>query len=180
MGWEPYFEPDPLLQSPSAHGEPDPQPPQERPWATVQEPLSPIVAQLDSPLESPPHRVEETERVRELEALGSAMMTVDNGFENQWWNQGERQSMPTALHPPPTTQDQVREQMALGWAMAHLPPGAEGDSISFENAEHGQGSLANMVVSPVSSYSGPSLQPGLSRSLSTRSDELWFTGGRYA
>lgn len=181
VGWEPYFEPDPLLQSPSSPPEPDPQSFQERPRTTEQDLTSPMAIRPDSLLESPPHPGEDTERVRELEALGSAMMTVDNGFENQWWNQGERQSMPTAIHPPPATHDQVREQLALGWAMAHLPPGAENDSVSFGSPDHGHGSLSNVVVSPVSSYDGPSLQPGLSRSWSTRSDELWFTGGgRYA
>ncbi|KAJ2896596.1 hypothetical protein MKZ38_005419 [Zalerion maritima] len=36
-------------------------------------------------------RGEDPARVRDLEALGSAMMTVDNGFENQWWYQGQRE-----------------------------------------------------------------------------------------
>lgn len=183
VGWEPYFEPDPLLQPPSTQASPHPQHTQLHhvtPPAPEGNPTCPVVIQNESPSESPQHRSENSERVRELEALGSAMMTVDNGFENQWWNQGERQPMPTALHPPPTTHDQVREQLALGWAMAHLPPGAVGDDISFISPDQGTATLSNMVVSPVSSYSGPSIQPGLSRTLSTRSDELWFTGGRYA
>ncbi|KUI71869.1 hypothetical protein VM1G_07857 [Cytospora mali] len=181
-GWEPYFEPDPLLQPPSSHASPNPQLSQdfqERPRTPQPNFNSPMVAKNESPIESPPDRSEDPERVRELEALGSAMMTVDNGFENQWWNQGGRQPMPTALHPPPTTQDQVHEQLALGWAMAHLPPGAAGDNLSFVIPEQGHGTLNNIVVSPVSSYSEPSIQPGLSRTLSTRSDELWFTGERY-
>lgn len=183
VGWEPYFEPDPLLQPPSSQASPisqQSQPDQEGPASPEHDPTSPMTAKNETPIQSPHYRREDPERVRELEALGSAMMTVDNGFENQWWNQGGREPMPTALHPPPTTHDQVGEQLALGWAMAHLPPGATGDSVAFVSPEEGPATLPNMVVSPVSSYSGPSLQPGLSRSMSTRSDELWFTSGRYA
>ncbi|ROW07197.1 hypothetical protein VMCG_03719 [Cytospora schulzeri] len=183
VGWEPYFEPDPLLQPPSSQASPHSHHSQlyQEPSAVPERnPTSPMAINDGSPNESSRYRGEDPERVRELEALGSAMMTVDNGFENQWWNQGERQPMPTAMHPPATTHDQVREQLALGWAMAHLPPGAAGDSVSFVSPEQGTATLSNMVVSPVSSYSGPALQPGLSRTMSTRSDELWFTGGSYA
>ncbi|KAL1858029.1 hypothetical protein Daus18300_010141 [Diaporthe australafricana] len=179
MGWEPFMEPDPLLQPPSSHASPDPQYSQVVPQSSEEEPSSPTVIKIESPVESPRYRVEDPERVRELEALGSAMMTVDNGFENQWWNSGERQPMPTAMYPPPTTRDHVREQLALGWAMSH-PSRSTGGSVSFVSAEPGTATLNNLVVSPVSSYSGPEIQPGLSRSLSTRSDELWFTGERYA
>lgn len=185
VGWEPFMEPDPLLQPPSSRASPDPQHSQMVPQASEEEPTSPTVVQIESPVESPRYRREDPERVRELEALGSAMMTVDNGFENQWWNSGERQPMATALYPPPTTRDHVREQLALGWAIAHVPPessttGGAGGSVSILSGEPGTATLNNVVVSPVSSYSGPEIQPGLSRSLSTRSDELWFTGGRYA
>lgn len=89
--------------------------------------------------------------------------------------------MPTALYPPPTTRDHVWEQLALGWAMAHVPPeSTTGRAVSIVSGEPGTATLNNAVVSPVSSYSGPDVQHGLSRTLSTRSDELWFTGGRYA
>lgn len=181
MGWEPFMEPDPLLQPPSSHASPDPQYSQAVPRPSEEEPTSPTVVKIESPIESPRYRREDPERVRELEALGSAMMTVDNGFENQWWNSGERQPMATALYPPPTTRDHVREQLALGWAMAHVPPeSSAGGTVSIVSGEPGTATLNNVVVSPVSSYNGPDIQPGLSRSLSTRSDELWFTGGRYA
>lgn len=184
MGWEPFMEPDPLLQPPSSHASPDPQYSQAVSRPSEEAPTSPTVVQIESPIESPRYRREDPERVRELEALGSAMMTVDNGFENQWWNSGERQPMATALYPPPTTRDHVREQLALGWAMAHVPPEssttAGAGAVSILSGEPGTATLNNVVVSPVSSYSGPEIQPGLSRSLSTRSDELWFTGGRYA
>ncbi|KAJ0116733.1 hypothetical protein J7T55_009883 [Diaporthe amygdali] len=180
MGWEPFMEPDPLLQPPSSHASPDPQYSQVAPQPAEQEPTSPTVVKIESPVESPRYRREDPERVRELEALGSAMMTVDNGFENQWWNSGERQSMPTAMYPPPTTRDHVRERLALGWAAAHRPSESIGGGVSILSGEPGTATLNNLVVSPVSSYNGPEIQPGLSRTLSTRSDELWFTGERYA
>ncbi|KAH8753584.1 hypothetical protein F5883DRAFT_608052 [Diaporthe sp. PMI_573] len=184
VGWEPYMEPDPYLQPPSSHASPDPQHSQVVPQPSEEAPTSPTVVQIESPVESPRYRREDPERVRELEALGSAMMTVDNGFENQWWNSGERQPMASALYPPPTTRDHVREQLAMGWAMAHMPPESStttgAGAVSIVSGEPGTATLNNMVVSPVSSYSGPEIQPGLSRSLSTRSDELWFTSGRYA
>lgn len=133
------------------------------------------------------------------------MMTVDNGFENQWWNQderGERRQL-AAVHPPPATERQVEEQMALGWVGALLPStalgggdtftsrrmslvggrGATNDSIISPESTYvggGGGGRAynnNGLVSPVSTFSGP--VSNLSRSLSTRSDELYF-GGRWA
>ncbi|POS70260.1 hypothetical protein DHEL01_v211348 [Diaporthe helianthi] len=190
VDWAPFMEPDPLLQPPSSHASPDPQHSQVVPQPSEEAPTSPTVVQIESPIESPRYQREDPERVRELEALGSAMMTVDNGFENQWWNSGERQPMATALYPPPTTRDHVREQLALGWATAHVSPdssttggggGGGAGPVSVLSGEPGTATLNNnAVVSPVSSYNGPDIQPGLSRSLSTRSDELWFTGGRYA
>lgn len=123
-------------------------------------------------------------------------MTVDNGFENQWWNQderGERRQL-AALHPPPATAKQVEEQMALGWVGALLPSTGPGDTLtsrrmslvggrgndsvtSPESSSGGGRTYNNVIVSPVSSFSGPA--SNLSRSLSTRSDELYF-GGRWA
>ncbi|KAI0475033.1 hypothetical protein GGR56DRAFT_492512 [Xylariaceae sp. FL0804] len=35
---------------------------------------------------------EDPDRVAQLESLSMAMMTVDNGFENQWWYQGPRET----------------------------------------------------------------------------------------
>lgn len=203
MGFEPFLEPDPYLRPASSHASLKPQydDGQERPQSPHQR-SSP--GDVRSPTTSPPS---DPARRRELEALGSAMMTVDNGFENQWWNsddRGERQALAPApaagagaamepVHPPPATSEQIREQMALGWVGALLPPNSSvdgnGKRFSVDSDDHGMspgGSpgrrsshvVGNTVVSPVSSYSGP--LGGLSRSLSTRSEELWFTGGRYA
>lgn len=195
MGFEPFLEPDPYLRPPSSHASsrPQSQREQERPQSTEQL-TSPVVVGIQSPTSPPGVRREDPSRRVELEALASAMMTVDNGFENQWWNQGERRHL-EAVAPPPATREQVQEQMALGWVGALLPPassviggGRNNDSndenkpLSVENPtspeSSGSAPPSHMVVSPVSSYSGP--VSNLSRSMSTRSDELWFTGGRYA
>lgn len=190
MGWEPFLEPDPYLQPSSSHGSPNtPQSPpaQARPQSRSGElPNSPTVVNIESPVDSPRLLQQDPSRRSDLEALGSAMMTVDNGFENQWWNQGQREVMPVAMHPPPPTGEQAQEQMALGWVGALLPPGSDNPSFPLGSPEptivspgHSkEPSFSNMVVSPVSSYSGP--VSGLNRALSTRSDELWFSSSRFA
>lgn len=199
MGFEPYLEPDPYLRPESSHSSPKPsssQNSQER-SRTFPEQSGPSFTDIRSPVFQSPARGEDPAQRRNLEALGSAMMTVDNGFENQWWNQderGERRQL-AAIHPPPATNSQVEEQMALGWVGALLPSNAPGeipssrqqmslgagagsDSIlSPESSQSGGRSYNNMIVSPVSTFSGP--VSNLSRSMSTRSDELYFCT-RYA
>lgn len=189
LGFEPYLEPDPYLQRPSASIPSAEAASQHAADATQTPERSQSVRSF---VESPPHRDDSIKRY-DLEALGHAMMTVDNGFENQWWNQGERKAL-DVIKPPPTTRQQVEEQMALGWVGALLP-GPEDDSRRFTypsqeaaatlvSPEDGTASIgpsySNAVVSPVSTFSMPATM--LSRSLSTRSDELWFGRGtaRYA
>ncbi|CAN8104791.1 unnamed protein product [Discula destructiva] len=196
MGFEPFLEPDPYLRPASSHSSPKPSSTHRRSDSSPQ-PISGPISMNDPSPQSPPSRSDDPNKRRELEALGSAMMTVDNGFETQWWNQEERgeRLLLAALHPPPATEQQVEEQMALGWVGALLPGTAPGDSpsnrrtslvrargesiLSPESSyEHGRAYNSNAVVSPVSSNSGPVMT--LSRSMSTRSDELWFSGGRCA
>lgn len=166
MGFEPFLEPDPYLQPSSSHIATGHQPFQtENPPRLSEQPTSCVINDRQSPIERRNVRSEDAAPRHELEALGSAMMTVDNGFENQWWNQGSRKHL-MAIQPSPATHQQVEEQMALGWVGALLSP--------EETVQ--DSSISNMVVSPVSSYSGP--VTGLSRSLSTRSEELWFTSNR--
>lgn len=183
MGFEPFLEADPYLQPES------PRSSSSRLSSAHQR--SGSIRQQPAGSQSQPGRGDDPARRRELEALGSAMMTVDNGFESQWWNQeerGERRHL-AAVHPPPATEEQVEEQMALGWVGALLPSTAAGDTIGsrrmsfvsregqFTSAPASSAGQSNMVVSPVSEFSGP--VTNLSRSLSTRSDELWFCS-RYA
>lgn len=171
MGWEPFLDPDPYLQPLSY-------PPARTETESRDDdlPSTPTVVKIESPIESPRLLQTDPSRRSDLEALGSAMMTVDNGFENQWWNQGQREVIATAIHPPRcTTNHQAREQMALGWVGALLPPAL--DNQRFEGSEptthHSHPpSFSTMVVSPISGYSGP--VPGLSR------DELWFSSPPFA
>ncbi|KAM7196312.1 hypothetical protein V8F33_006221 [Rhypophila sp. PSN 637] len=127
----------------------------------------------------------ETGRARELGALSAAMMTVDNGFENQWWNQGNRES----VHLAATTDDlggfthshsgtmlsrNRWSARSLGWAVAETTPAMTSATIRSVNPSD--------MISPMTSaadFSPPptyqSRYPQMQRSMSTRSEELWFT-----
>jgi hypothetical protein len=105
-------------------------------------------------------RHDESGRARDLGALSAAMMTVDNGFENQWWNQGDR----LVVNP-----DDRQSPEPRGWS--------EGLGVPLEE-ERERLSLAatGSVVSPITAGSEspvPHFQ-SLGRSLSTRSEELFF------
>ncbi|KAL1845293.1 hypothetical protein VTK73DRAFT_722 [Phialemonium thermophilum] len=111
--------------------------------------------------------VEDPERVRQLEALSAAMVTVDNGFESQWWQQGPRQPV---LHLPDEAVLRAETRFSrrsLGWAVA--TNATRNDSVSSQMA---------YTVSPMTEYTAfdtppPSYQP-LTRTLSTRSDEFLY------
>lgn len=115
--------------------------------------------------------------VRDLEELSAAMVTVDNGFENQWWNQGQRRSMilPAPTEEPPSFDKRISAR-SLGWAVANsnnTPPREEIPSTMPSIA-------ACDIVSPLSEYStlafnSPQSHHSLHRSMSTRSEELWLT-----
>ncbi|KAK1638091.1 hypothetical protein BDP81DRAFT_424144 [Colletotrichum phormii] len=135
-------------------------------------------------------------RRHDLEALSAAMVTVDNGFENQWWYQGERQQITAPgvvagdLHttaaalasttataeavvsplPPLQTPVQLHQQLggygtreSMGWVSAQ-----GGDS----HASMMSATIYNpsVLVSPMSEYASPRLH----RSMTTRSEELFF------
>lgn len=111
----------------------------------------------------------ETGRARELGQLSAAMMTVDNGFENQWWSQGPRKSV--VPDEPPKTPD---ESPIHRWSTGPLP-----EPSSAESPQRGGGGCApnTSVVSPVTE-STTSPAPAfavLQRTMSTRSEELWFS-----
>ncbi|ROT37880.1 hypothetical protein SODALDRAFT_176197 [Sodiomyces alkalinus F11] len=139
----------------------------------------------------------------ELEALSTAMMTVDNGFENQWWYQGEREVLPRAPNantgrrsldavmpsavaaamsgftPMPTTTTPVRRPTArsVGWAVAQ-----QEEEEEVEEAEGAGRGFANFqgdadaVISPLSEVASPQRGPArIQRRLTTRSDELFFS-----
>ncbi|KAI1340678.1 hypothetical protein F5Y15DRAFT_48285 [Xylariaceae sp. FL0016] len=128
---------------------------------------------------SPPRRGEDPSRVEDLETLSMAMMTVDNGFENQWWYQGGRESTDWAWRSDdaddarPLSMDDALLLSAAEPPAASAIPGFhhDEDSSTYEP----QPSLRDLVSplseypSPASSYRGP-----LRRSLTTRSEELWI------
>ncbi|KAK3946751.1 hypothetical protein QBC32DRAFT_121355 [Pseudoneurospora amorphoporcata] len=131
-----------------------------------------------SPGPSKSHNREDSEpaSVHDLEELSAAMVTVDNGFENQWWNQGQRRSMmpPAPIEEPPSLNRRISVR-SLGWAVANnnTPPQEEIPSMSSI--------AASDIVSPLSEYSTLAFSPPtthhtLHRSISTRSaDEMWLT-----
>ncbi|KAI1365088.1 hypothetical protein F5Y08DRAFT_338964 [Xylaria arbuscula] len=118
---------------------------------------------------SPPNRrhSEDPQRVRDLESLSTAMVTVDNGFENQWWNQGDRET--TAHVRPRSAEEEVRP---MSMADAVLLSAAEPPS-GVETYSPISGSFRDLV-SPLSDFSPCFNNSSLHRSSSTRSDELWM------
>jgi hypothetical protein len=147
-----------------------------------------------------PTRADKSQQVRDLEALSAAMMTVDNGFENQWWYQGQREmtrSEPSATtpatnrlttttnadtvvstHPP----DYLFSPRYLGWAVATPTPQEE----QRQRQQQGQADLrysqmSNSIVSPVTditeyddrSSATPTFN-SLGRSGTRKSDELFM------
>ncbi|KAI1771597.1 hypothetical protein F4818DRAFT_445282 [Hypoxylon cercidicola] len=116
---------------------------------------------------------EDPERVRELESLSTAMMTVDNGFEGQWWYQGPRESVET-WWPQEAEDEETQDAGTLTTAEALLLSNSEPPS-AIEYSNEPLASLHDMV-SPMSDTSSPtrSFRGPLYRSMTTRSEELWL------
>ncbi|GJC87376.1 hypothetical protein ColLi_10214 [Colletotrichum liriopes] len=135
--------------------------------------------------DSAPHSKDrdDTGRRQELEALSAAMMTVDNGFENQWWYQGERQqttplagdlltsaayatATATATAEPvpqtPVQQPSHDSRESMGWATGQNDPHASMMSATVYDP--------SVLVSPMSEYASPRIH----RSMTTRSEELFL------
>ncbi|KAH8887049.1 hypothetical protein GQ53DRAFT_596724, partial [Thozetella sp. PMI_491] len=138
--------------------------------------ISPSMGSVYSPVQSlspwTQARDQDPARVSDLEALSAAMMTVDNGFENQWWNQGPRESTSAPDFTPaaPALRSSIG---SLGWAVAN----ATWTTPTREPREQ-RGSLSSAnLVSPVTDYLGspPPIYSNLQRSMTTRSEELFFT-----
>ncbi|KAG9251702.1 uncharacterized protein F5Z01DRAFT_262075 [Emericellopsis atlantica] len=116
-------------------------------------------------------------RTKEMQSLATAMMTVDNGFEDQWWYQGERLvNIAGDLISPA----EVAQRYAPGTSRVWQPttPGMAGlGDGSVDGQISASPSLAD-VVSPVSDYSSPRSghgSPGpIKRSMTTRSDEMFM------
>ncbi|KAK4032384.1 hypothetical protein C8A01DRAFT_20538 [Parachaetomium inaequale] len=114
----------------------------------------------------------ETGRVKELGALSAAMMTVDNGFETQWWYQGRRDTV-LGTDEPRTPEESPIHRWSTG------PMSATASPVDVPMR------LPTGVVSPMTDAAfSPAQVPAslLQRTMSTRSEELWFrergSGGR--
>ncbi|OTA65919.1 hypothetical protein K449DRAFT_431381 [Hypoxylon sp. EC38] len=127
------------------------------------------------PLSTERPRSEDLERARELESLSTAMMTVDNGFENQWWYQGHRE----AVEPwwPQEAGEEADDVGVLTTAEALLLSASE-PTMQTMGGQPTEDELAHLaaLVSPISDTSSPaqSFSRPLYRSLTTRSEELWM------
>jgi hypothetical protein len=122
-----------------------------------------------SPLKS---RGDDPDRTRELESLSAAMMTVDNGFENQWWYQGERENV---AWWPRDQEEPARMSMADAVLLSAAEPPVDG--WYAPSAVDDRASYLDAIVSPISTVSGSPVRP-LHRSMTTRSEELFFTSTR--
>lgn len=121
-----------------------------------------------SPLKS---RGDDPDKTRELESLSAAMMTVDNGFENQWWYQGERENV---TWRPRDQEEPSRMSMADAALLSAAEPPADG---WYAPSLDDRASYLDAIVSPLSTVSGSPIR-GLQRSMTTRSEELFFTSTR--
>ncbi|KAI1435862.1 hypothetical protein GGR50DRAFT_278312 [Xylaria sp. CBS 124048] len=127
--------------------------------------LPPLSPQTEGPKEDP-------QRAKDLESLSTAMVTVDNGFENQWWNRGQRES--TAWLSLEDAEEDIIPPMSMADAILpsviqpYMPSAIEPYSPGAEIARHD-------LVSPLSD-DGSHYGGFHSRSNSIRSDELWMGG----
>lgn len=124
------------------------------------------------PLESQ-RRADDTQRVEDLESLSTAMMTVDNGFENQWWYQGSRETTDWWARVEPGSRRSMPEAMLVS---ATEPTFSPFDDFSGIIPPEDKSSGAHMLVSPLSESTGSPAQSfmPLQRTLTTRSEELFI------
>ncbi|KAK4187840.1 hypothetical protein QBC35DRAFT_218693 [Podospora australis] len=128
----------------------------------------------------PAPRADTTGRVRELEALSAAMMTVDNGFENQWWYQGQRARVGNKEEEiaVPERADTPESTRFHRWSTGPFEDDNEVDDGQLHHDSATQ-TLSEAQTGLVSPMTENALSPApvfatLHRSLSTRSEELWF------
>lgn len=108
-------------------------------------------------------------RTKEMQSLATAMMTVDNGFEDQWWYQGPRLvNVAGDLMPPAACAENYHANARVTF------PGA-GELVSAHAADSPAGTMAD-IVSPVSDFSSSGSSFILRRSPTTRSEELHMYG----
>ncbi|KAK8117827.1 uncharacterized protein PG998_006108 [Apiospora kogelbergensis] len=136
---------------------------------------------------------EDPAKAMELESLSAAMMTVDNGFESQWWYQGPREPVPRLSRDqeePHRLSMADAQLLSAAEPMSGIMPPPEGwyapvspAAGNYERpfAYNGNGTIGtsaesmNDIVSPISTLSAsPQQYRPLHRTLTTRSEELFF------
>ncbi|KAK8057291.1 hypothetical protein PG996_011228 [Apiospora saccharicola] len=139
-------------------------------------------------------RAEDPSKAMELESLSAAMMTVDNGFESQWWYQGPRehvvrlsrdQEEPQRLNMAEAQLLNAAEPMSAvapppeGW---YAPTTPQNDGYEGYPTWDGNGTIGSSsgsiggIVSPISTISAsPQHYRPLNRTLTTRSEELFLS-----
>ena len=175
------------------------------PWSAFAWPIDPHGPEEDpgestyanqlSPVErsSRRSRAEDPAKAMELESLSAAMMTVDNGFESQWWYQGPREPVPRLSRDqeePHRLSMADAQLLSAAEPMSGIMPPPEGwyapvspAAGNYERpfAYNGNGTIGtsaesmNDIVSPISTLSAsPQQYRPLHRTLTTRSEELFF------
>lgn len=119
-------------------------------------------------------RSSDPDNAGELESLSAAMMTVDNGFENQWWHQGPRESTnwwPGDLESPDRSSQADAALLPAAEPSMTQPSPKELHTPTTPDDDPSISSL----VSPMSVLStSPQRNRPLHRSLTTRSEELFY------
>lgn len=177
---------------PEEYGYPDDQ---DEPDAGPSRPRGRPVTSPQSPSDEDP------EPKRQLEDLSSAMLTVDNGFESQWWNQGERVFLgrqlengelftpPGPFQPDPMWTSSLPNSpmdgrsSASAWTISRRPLPSNIASIVSPEEDYPYPSRAvldGLTVSPVSDMTSPRRDSPSSatrprRAMTVRSDELFMS-----
>ncbi|KAM0277528.1 hypothetical protein ACHAQH_005727 [Verticillium albo-atrum] len=148
----------------------------------------PTVIQVTSDPRSTLLLHEDPTREAEMEDLSNAMMTVDNGFETQWWNQGPRavvgysESGEPVLRSPiepvpealPIPEDAQMTARSVGWAIAQQPYASLPSTSAGCNFVTVSPMTATDVSNPQFWTQQSGQHPRMQRSLTIRSDELFF------
>ncbi|KAK4099878.1 hypothetical protein N658DRAFT_406398, partial [Parathielavia hyrcaniae] len=151
----------------------------------------------------------ETGRAKELGALSAALMTVDNGFESQWWYQGQRETVASSAASATTAapdfldydddhdddhaqyHDQHHHHHQLQRQQQHQRPRPFTPDESPTPVVMPAGVVSPMTEAALSPAAAPATTAArppaaaaaaggslslssLQRSMSTRSEELWF------
>lgn len=132
------------------------------PMDGVSESSSPLSLHADREIPAQPVDDQDQGRTMEIQSLATALMTVDNGFEDQWWYQGTRLvNIAGDLISPAAVAERYAQctQYAIGTVISPISERGMGVE-TWQHFNHDE-------VSPSTTFSSP-----LRRTLTTRSEEL--------